>query len=489
MRIIGNNPAAENAEITAVASGTLPNGKPVIVNADGTVSVVSGTDESIPAGSEYVFNSGDSSYNFIAFDPNTANKFVIVYKDVGNSNYGTAIVGTVSGTSISFGSEYVFNSARVDWLCIAFDPNTANKFVISYLNAGNSSYGTAIVGTVSGTSISFGSGSVFNSAQSPYNSIAFDPNTANKFVIVYRDNGNTYGTAIVGTVSGTSISYGSESVFNSGSVYETVIAFDPNTANKFVISYQDVANSNYGTAIVGTVSGTSISYGSESVFNSASTASTFIAFDPNTANKFVIVYKDAGNSDYGTAIVGTVSGTTISFGSEYVFNSGITFQAALSFDPNISNTFAIVYRDAGNSSYGTAIVGTVSGTSISYGSESAFNNATTTYTGIAFDPNTANNFVIVYKDGGNSSYGTAIVCQTATTALTSENFIGFANGAASDTGTARVQIGSGINGAQSGLTAGQQYFVQGDGTIGLTAADPSVIAGTAISATEIIVKG
>jgi hypothetical protein len=39
------------------------------------------------------------------------------------------------------------------------------------------------------------------------------------------------------------------------------------------------------------------------------------------------------------------------------------------------------------------------------------------------------------------------------------------------------------------FTAGQQYFVQTDGTLGLTAADPSVIAGTAISATEIIVKG
>ena len=35
MKIIGNNPAADNAEITAVASGTLPDGKPVVVNTDG----------------------------------------------------------------------------------------------------------------------------------------------------------------------------------------------------------------------------------------------------------------------------------------------------------------------------------------------------------------------------------------------------------------------------------------------------------------------
>jgi len=38
------------------------------------------------------------------------------------------------------------------------------------------------------------------------------------------------------------------------------------------------------------------------------------------------------------------------------------------------------------------------------------------------------------------------------------------------------------------ITAGQQYFVQTDGTIGTTAATPSVLAGTAISATELLVK-
>jgi hypothetical protein len=38
-------------------------------------------------------------------------------------------------------------------------------------------------------------------------------------------------------------------------------------------------------------------------------------------NKVVIAYKDAGNSDFGTAIVGTVSGTSISFGTPVVFEN------------------------------------------------------------------------------------------------------------------------------------------------------------------------
>ncbi|MCP4929171.1 MAG: hypothetical protein GY918_08975, partial [Gammaproteobacteria bacterium] len=62
------------AEFTA--SGTLPNGTPVILKSDGTVEVVGVTStslsESIPAGSESVFNSGYTMYISAAFDPNNS---------------------------------------------------------------------------------------------------------------------------------------------------------------------------------------------------------------------------------------------------------------------------------------------------------------------------------------------------------------------------------------------------------------------------------
>jgi len=54
---------------------------------------------------------------------------------------------------------------------------------------------------------------------------------------------------------------------------------------------------------------------------------------------------------------------------------------------------------------------------------------------------------------------------------------------------AEIDVVGTVNKHQSGLTAGQTYFVQGDGTLGTSADSPSVVAGTAISATEIIVKG
>ena len=108
-------PADTNDEgiLKAAASGVLPNGKPVVVNADGTVSVVESVAQAI--GSPAVFESANAILSSATFD-SSSNKVVIAYRDGGNSNYGTAIVGTVSGTSISFGSPVVFEAAVVQLL-------------------------------------------------------------------------------------------------------------------------------------------------------------------------------------------------------------------------------------------------------------------------------------------------------------------------------------------------------------------------------------
>ena len=42
---------------------------------------------------------------------------------------------------------------------------------------------------------------------------------------------------------------------------------------------------------------------------------------------------------------------------------------------------------------------------------------------------------------------------------------------------------------QSELTPGQQYYVQNDGTIGLTATNANIEAGKALTATSLLIKG
>jgi len=369
-------------------------------------------EQSIPAGSAAVFNSSSSPDLRVAYDPNNANKFVVVYRDRGNSDYGTAIVGTVSGTTITYGSEYVFNSGTSTVNNLSFDPNDSDKFVVTYKDSSNNQYGTAIVGTISGTAISFGTEVVYTTGYPTEADMSFDPNNTGKFVVAYRDNDNSYyGTAIVGTVSGTSISFGSEYVYESSTTYYPTIAFDPNTSGKFVVAHRGgVAD---GRSYVGTISGTALSFGTGVEFHDwetlyASPRYITVAFDPNTAGKFVIIYTASG----GKSVVGTVSGTDITYGSVYA--SGAANYNHIAFDPNTAGKFVFVYRDYDNSDYGTANIGTIDGTTISFDSEVVFASSNVEETSISFDPNTAGMFVVAYKDSGNSDYGTAILGQIGT---------------------------------------------------------------------------
>jgi len=395
--------------LTATVSGTLADGSKVVINTDGTVSVVAQTETTGPGvGSQAEFNSLSSVYISAAYD-STNNKVVIAYADWGNSNYGTAVVGTVSGTSISFGTPVVFESATTTYTTTVYD-STNQKIVIGYVDSGNSNYGTAIVGTVSGTSISFGSPVVFNSANtnSSYISGTFD-STNSKIVIAYTNAGNSnYGTAIVGTVSGTSISFGSPTVFESDVTYNSSAAYDSSN-QKVVISYRDWNNSEYGTAVVGTVSGTSISFGSPVVFNSSGSRMPVAAYD-STNNKVVIAYYEKAHPYYGKAVVGTVSGTSISFGSPVTFASSNVQYMAVVHDPT-ANKIVIAYNDTGNGQYGTAVVGTVSGNSISFGAPVVYNTDLTYWNTTVYDPDTQK-IVIVYNSGTSSLGKASVFSQT-----------------------------------------------------------------------------
>jgi hypothetical protein len=465
-------PAPSAGTLQAIASGALSDGSAVVINTDGTVSVVQG---SSPA----VFESASTSFTSATYD-STNDRVVIAYRDVDNSNYGTAIVGTVSGTSISFGTAVVFESASTDNISATYD-STNDRVVIAYRDVTSSNFGTAIVGTVSGTSISFGTKVAYQFSNVTSHSATFD-STNGKVVIAYVGSSNL-GNARVGTVSGTSISFGSATVFENATTSFISATYD-STNNKVVIAYRDGGNSSFGTAVVGTVSGTSISFGTPVVFESASTDNISATYD-STNDKVVIAYRDVGNSGFGTAIVGTVSGTSISFGTAVVFESASTDNISAIYD-STNNKVVIAYRDVGNSNFGTAVAGTVSGTSISFDSAVVFESAITTFTSATFD-STNEKVVIAYR--GNSSFGTAIIFVYGGNNLTAENYIGISNGAYADAATATIQIVGSVDDAQSGLTAGQSYFVQIEGTLGLTPASPSVFAGTAVSATKLIVKG
>ena len=450
---------ASGKTIEAMATATIASKKPVILNSAGTVTEV--VESSDSAGSATVFESATSSFIATTFDSSN-NKVVVAYRDAGNSNYGTAAVGTVTGTAISWGTPEVFESASTEYIAATFDSSN-NKVVIAYRDEDNSNYGTGVVGTVSGTSISFGTPVVFSSSSTMRIAATFDTNN-NAGAIAYVDFGNSeYGTAVVGTVSGTAISFGTPVVYESAATSWTAATFDT-SYNRNVIAYMDDANSDYGTVQLGVISGTSFIFGgSPIVFATAATTHIAATYDSNL-EKVVIAYRDDGNSMYGTAIVGTVTGSyTMTFGTEVLFEADRSDYISAAFDSS-NNKAVIGYQDPNNSDYGTAIVGTVSGTTISFGTAVVFEAAGTQNIAVTFDSN-ENKTVIAYTDVGNSNYGTGLVFSVGSTNLTANNFVGIADAGISTSATGTIVVQGGTIAGMSGLTTGGKYYVQDDGTL------------------------
>ena len=462
--------------------GTIADGKAVIVNANGTVSTISTSTASL--GSVTQFESGGIIYGDITYDT-TNDKVVIVYRDKGNSNYGTAVVGTVSGESISFGTPVVYNSSSSAWNACAFDEN-AGKVGIFYLDL-SVTRGKSVVGTVSGTSISFGSEAEFAALQASDIDAVYN-STAQKIVLSYKNNSNNYANAIVGTISGTSISFGSSASISGSSTMSsyTSIGYD-STNDKVVACYGGTSGGYPGMAAVGTVSGTSISFGTPVQFTAGAFALGEVVFDSSN-DKINIFYSNGGNSDYIEGVIGTVSGTSISFTSgQTLYNAAGAGTAMCAVYNPKSVSSIIVFRGA--SAYGLVMPVTSSGTSFTAGSISTITTNAIGMTEAVYDPD-QEKVVAALQDGDDSDKGKAVVYTAAASTLTTENFVGFMDGAALDGTNGEILSSCSIARNQTSLTAGQTYFVSPtDGSLSLTAGSPSVTAGTAISTTELIVKG
>jgi len=485
--------------IDFIASGTLPNGGRVILKSNGQVEAVagSGSAQAIPLGSKHAFTTAaDVTNTSIAFDPNNANKFVVsCYFDAsGGISRGRIVAGTVSGSSISFGSVVEFRNNVISTTIVSFDPNTSGKFILVYKDYSNNNYGTCRVCTLSGNTISLGAAIVFYSAAITLStrSAAYNPNVANQFVVAYKaTGGNGSGRAKIGVVSGTSISFSGENIFNGLVGNTTNISWDPNTTNRFLVVFQDGSNSNKGTARVGTIGNNDIPYGSKFLFNGTVTDDIVVTADPNTANKYIITYRNQGNSNYGTSIIASLSGTNISYGSAVVYNSAQVVSQIHAADPSNSGKFVVVYKDVGNSSLLAARVGTVSGTSVSFETEIVWNGGQGgDNLDIAFDPNTSGKFAISYRDFGSTS-GSIMLGQISTivTNLTATNFLGISTKAYTNGQTATIMLQGGVVTNQSSLTIGSTYYIQPNGTLATSAGIPSVIAGKAVKANTLLLKG
>jgi len=462
----------------AVASGTIANGALVSLNSDGTVSTTAAA-----LGDNSTFYSGNLDDLVSVYDSNS-NKVVIMYIAADLSSRPYAVVGTVSGTSISFGTAVKLSDNYMTWLAMTFDSNS-NKVVVAFRDNNDQDKIRSMVGTVSGTSISFGSivDVTPGSSNSHYTQLAFDSNS-NKIVIAYReynaDNGTYASKANVGTVSGTSISFGSAATFENSRCEPTSITFDSNS-NKVVILFKHDVDGDDGKAVVGTVSGTSISFGTPVTYTTGNGDDGVCTFDSNS-NKVVIAFQDNNNSNYVSGIVGTVSGTSISFGSPVAIGAWTGTNRSITFDSSRNKIF-INYK-AGNPERGEVVSGVVSGTSITFGLPVIYHTGSFERADTIYDPTTTN-VVISYKDQAAGSNGISLVANP-NGLINFFKWIGLASESISNTSTGTINVLGGINESQSGLSVGSTYYINGDAALSTTVTTGREV-GKALSATKLLI--
>tara|TARA_R100000657_G_C4666890_1_gene110868 strand:- start:22 stop:1473 length:1452 start_codon:yes stop_codon:yes gene_type:complete len=466
---------AASKQLSFTASGTISSGQTVVLNTDGTISVVGETTQS--AGSSVQIDNNVTDATATVYDPDT-NKIIVCYSDAGDSNKGKAVVGTVSGTSISFGSEQEFTSDSVYYTAATYD-TTNDKLVVIYADTGDGYKGHAVVGTVSGNSISFGTINEFHNG-AMYNPVkaVFMPN-AGKIAVMFRDGSNSqYGTSQLLTVSGTSISGGAKVVFESAQILNTGgIVYDPDT-QQVIIAYGDAGNSDDGTARVGQYdAGGYLAFASSAVvFETNALGYISIAYDEN-ASRALIVYTDSGNSSYGTAIVGTVSGTNISFGTKATISTAAAQQDFVPVYDSNAKKIAVLLQQ--NSTGGMVYPITISGSSFTVGTSSTLVGSSISNTSAAFD-STSNVVACTYKNSSNQITGQIF----KNTSTNSGSFLGIADAAISNAASGKVTMKGGIAASGlSGLTPNATYYVQDNGTLSTTSS--SVTAGKAMSATSI----
>jgi len=271
-----------------------------------------------------------------------------------------AVAGIVSGDTISFGSITTAHptgadaDANVDDMGSLVTLDATHVVFIYLMNLGATFPNQVKAAEVIGTTITMGAGANVTATSPAFSTASVAALTATTFVTVARDNSFGADQAQVGTVTGTTITLGSKFGLPGGiSMNESTIVALSSTL--FVVNFFDV-NAGAGTTIVGIVSGTDITFGSETLWTATSVTISSLVTVPLSPTTFAFAYRDGRDSNHGTAQIGTVTGTSLAFGVEAEFTSASAADS-LGLEAMDSATLVVSYRDEGNSNLATAKVG------------------------------------------------------------------------------------------------------------------------------------
>lgn len=374
-------------------------------------------------------------------------KFVVLGYQLSNDSL-YASVGTIDRDTLSASlGTAVAATADVDNPLHCVCKLDTDKFIVFYKEDASTSITKYRVGTVSGSTITFGSAATFYDNADTITGIRCAQIGTDKGVVFIVANTTTATRVLAFTVSGTTATVGTGVTPDANVRVESAI--QKIDTDKFIIA----STSTY--AQVGTISGTTITLGSAVDYTASTIASDGLMEIVSPATDKAVIRFTVGSTE--TLIACTISGTVPTFGTQV---SGST------------STNGLITTDASTlltGSNGKIYKYTLSGTTLTYNSE-VFS-PTGTLEALIYMANS----YFVGMNGGTSTLDILIQGM-------SNSFMGIAQSTVTRGNTVDILI-NGVDTNQTGLTPGTYYEVS-SGALSLIASSSTSFANRVKSITS-----
>jgi hypothetical protein len=326
----------------------------------------------------------------------TATTAIISYHDYTNNGL-YAVIASLSGTTITYGTPVLIKSNFTPYGSTVVALTASTALIVYEENTGN--YLAARVLTISGTSISVGS-EVTNGVVSQYPSLV--PLTSTTALCVYS------GRAVVISVSGTTPSFGSV-VLATGGVNSSIVVSALSSTSAVMIR-DNPSSGNAPTINVMTISGTTITMGSNYQIESTgvSNSNGFTGIAATSSTGAIAVWMSAAGSNLTRAVAMTISGTTPTFGSIQNVGSEAVYTSMNQSMAPISSSQAIFTFTSSTTGYGGAYIFTSTGTSLTTSLQTVF--STANVGGVSIGQMNGTTLLNPYRVGASYGASQVIVC-------------------------------------------------------------------------------
>tara|TARA_R110000772_G_scaffold268452_1_gene395558 strand:+ start:2493 stop:5870 length:3378 start_codon:yes stop_codon:yes gene_type:complete len=475
------------------ASGAITIGDAVARNAaTSTVSTVGRTTVAPTANTEVTFEAGSMTTRQLSTQNGAwsvaDSVYVIAYSDPDDSQtYCAAATVSAAGVIGTFGTPKLLYAGESAGQCCVYD-ETYGQMIVIFTKADSTS--TCVALTISGTTITLGSEVVTSGfGSNDYTAFWLDTSTDGKGRIIvdcsYVASGDQYYVGYITNDAGTLAFSMSQIEANASSQHATIKA----AGGKWIMAWRDEGDSNrvkwfvegFGKLVVMT-GGTK----NDTYFSKHGTNHLTGFYDENTGRSFIIYY-DTTDSVFNYYCIDPQDAQI--YGGNYDGSrwtrmpkalSGITSVSELScvFDPSRSQVYLV--NTVGGA--GNASRFSVNKNELEFIETSAFNATATSRVGGTWCSE-HNIPIFHYEDNDDTNKGKAVTMNVGYTESNASDFVGFANATVLDAATVEVQTSStGLN--QTGLTVGQDYWLHPDGTY-KTYSTGAPYLGRAISTTSI----